>query len=315
MTHDWEFTFDADIICENTDEVVREDWLRLRQQGIGGSDAAATLGLSPFTSPTALYLDKVDPRPDEDKPIYEAGRLAEPVIAQWFAQKSGYEVVRLPIMLRSRQHPFMQVNVDRFIVKPNGGGSGVLECKNVAVSKAHEWKDGPPLHARLQALHGLIVCGDDWRFMVVACCIGGNDYRYFEIERDPELEASLLQAEEAFWTAVKLERMPDPDGSEATRKALRERFEAEEDSVVDVGEDFMELVRRREVSQLAIALEKKRCNEIESQLLVLMGGKEIAKFEGDVTATFKTVRKAEYVVKASEHRQWSFKKPKEKKNG
>jgi len=310
-----ELTFDADIVMDTSlvhkDAIVTEQWREERRKGIGGADAAASMNLSPYATQVSLYLDKVDPRPDEDKPIYEAGRRMEPVIAQWFADHTGYEVIHYPVMLRARRHPFMLVNVDRFVV--NGAGElGVLECKNVDRSMAHEWRDGPPIHARLQALHGLSVCGDAWRKMYVAACIGGNEYRYFEIERDDELLASLITGEEAFWTAVQLERMPDVDGSDVTRKALRDRFEAQEGSTIDVDAEFVDLLRRRAFQKQAMKIEEQRLNEIESRMLVLMGGAEIARFEGDVIARYKTVKKDSYTVKAQEYRQWSIPKTKER---
>ena len=36
----------------------REEWLRLRQHGIGGSDALAVLGLDPWKTRMEVYLDK-----------------------------------------------------------------------------------------------------------------------------------------------------------------------------------------------------------------------------------------------------------------
>ena len=279
-----ELTFDADIVMDTSlvhkDAIVTEQWREERRKGIGGADAAASMNLSPYATQVSLYLDKVDPRPDEDKPIYEAGRRMEPVIAQWFADHTGYEVIHYPVMLRSRRHPFMLVNVDRFVV--NGAGElGVLECKNVDRSMAHEWRDGPPIHARLQALHGLSVCGDAWRKMYVAA-------------------------------AVQLERMPDVDGSDVTRKALRDRFEAQEGSTIDVDAEFVDLLRRRAFQKQAMKIEEQRLNEIESRMLVLMGGAEIARFEGDVIARYKTVKKDSYTVKAQEYRQWSIPKTKER---
>jgi putative phage-type endonuclease len=303
-------SFDADIICEDTTLISREEWLELRRSGLGGSDAPATLGLSPYTSPVALYLDKIDPQPDEDKPIFEAGRRAEPMIAQWFAEKTGFQVIQYPVMLRSRRHSFMLGNVDRFVINEDGEWC-VLEIKNVDRSKASDWAGGPPLYARIQGLHYLAVCGDHFATLWVAACIGGNDYVKFEIKRDDELLADLIAAEEKFWTMVQLQRMPEVDGSDSTRDALRSHFAADEGATVEVGREFMDLLQRRRLQKAAIALETQRLNEIESQMLVLMRGAEIATHEGTVTATYKTVNKQEYVVKAQSYRQWNV--PKEKK--
>ena len=36
----------------------REEWLKARKLGLGGSDMAAVLGLSPWRSPIDVWLDK-----------------------------------------------------------------------------------------------------------------------------------------------------------------------------------------------------------------------------------------------------------------
>ncbi len=41
-----------------TKELPREEWLATRKQGIGGSDAAAAVGLNPYKSQLELWLEK-----------------------------------------------------------------------------------------------------------------------------------------------------------------------------------------------------------------------------------------------------------------
>ena len=75
---------DCDVVFEDVREVPRELWLKARQEGIGGSDAAATMGLSPFKSPFALYVDKVDEVPDEQTERMKRGQQMEDAIARMF---------------------------------------------------------------------------------------------------------------------------------------------------------------------------------------------------------------------------------------
>ena len=42
----------------DTETLSREDWLSYRRKGIGGSDAAAIMGMSPFCTKRDLYYDK-----------------------------------------------------------------------------------------------------------------------------------------------------------------------------------------------------------------------------------------------------------------
>ena len=43
----------------NTTNLTREEWLEQRRRSIGGSDAAAVLGLNRFHSPYALWAEKI----------------------------------------------------------------------------------------------------------------------------------------------------------------------------------------------------------------------------------------------------------------
>lgn len=47
------------LVLVDTAELSEEDWLEYRRQGIGGSDAAAILGVSPFATARDLYYDKL----------------------------------------------------------------------------------------------------------------------------------------------------------------------------------------------------------------------------------------------------------------
>ena len=55
----------------------RKDWLDVRKTGIGGSDVAAVLGISPWKSPLDVFLDKTGksaPEPENDA-MYWGTRL------------------------------------------------------------------------------------------------------------------------------------------------------------------------------------------------------------------------------------------------
>ena len=52
-----DLNYKADVVV-NTDVLTREDWLRYRRTGLGGSDAAAIMGVSPFCTKRDLYYDK-----------------------------------------------------------------------------------------------------------------------------------------------------------------------------------------------------------------------------------------------------------------
>lgn len=48
------------LVLVDTSALTEEQWLDYRRLGIGGSDAAAVLGISPFRTARDLYYDKLN---------------------------------------------------------------------------------------------------------------------------------------------------------------------------------------------------------------------------------------------------------------
>lgn len=49
-------------ILAKTKEMPREEWLKLRRKGIGGSDAGAVCGVAPYANAMSVYRDKTKKR-------------------------------------------------------------------------------------------------------------------------------------------------------------------------------------------------------------------------------------------------------------
>ena len=94
-------------ILVGTEGLPREQWLEYRRKGIGGSDAAAVLGISPFRTGRDLYYDKLNIVTADDAENWvqlEVGTLLEPLVAKIFAHKTGYKIYRRPFMFRHPQY-------------------------------------------------------------------------------------------------------------------------------------------------------------------------------------------------------------------
>jgi len=139
-----------------TKELPREDWLAVRKQGIGSSDAAAAVGLNPYKSQLELWLEKTgrdgnlpktDPH-DEESPAYW-GNLLEPIVAAHYSKRTGHRVRRINAVL---QHPdpdkgWMLANIDREVI--GTGEVQILECKTAGINGARLWKEGVPEYVQL----------------------------------------------------------------------------------------------------------------------------------------------------------------------
>ena len=69
--------------------MTREKWLEERKKGIGGSDAAAILGLNPYKDNIKLWEEKTGRRQAEDiseKEYVKYGTNAEDLLRELFKQ-------------------------------------------------------------------------------------------------------------------------------------------------------------------------------------------------------------------------------------
>ena len=85
----------------------REEWLDYRKKGIGGSDAAAIMGVSPFATKRDLFYDKTGIRPafqdyEDNWVAKEVGHRLEDLVAEIFSQKTGLKIFPVRTMFR---HP------------------------------------------------------------------------------------------------------------------------------------------------------------------------------------------------------------------
>ncbi len=102
----------------STQGMFREQWLAVRRGGIGSSDAAAAVGLSPYKSPLELWLEKTGRKEGPDLSGSEAvfwGTTLEAIVANVYANRTGNKVRRVNAVLQHPDHPFMLANLDRAV--------------------------------------------------------------------------------------------------------------------------------------------------------------------------------------------------------
>ena len=93
------------LVLVDTTNLPHDEWLKYRRKGIGGSDAAAVLGISPFMTARDLYYDKlgISAQSDEENWVAkEIGHLLEPLVASIFERRTGLKVYQRKVMF---QHP------------------------------------------------------------------------------------------------------------------------------------------------------------------------------------------------------------------
>lgn len=193
------------LVLVDTTNLSREAWLAYRRQGIGGSDAAAVLGISPFRTAVDLYYDKLN-RPIEDDGsnwvALEVGTLLEDLVARIFAQKTGLKVYQRKCMFQHPDHPWMLADLDYLVEMPDGS-TAILECKTTNYNARDKWEyDGKPIvpvYYEVQGRHYMAVM--DLNRVYFCCLYGNNEDEVIirHIDRDADYESELIFLEQDFW--------------------------------------------------------------------------------------------------------------------
>ena len=227
----------------STKELSREAWLTVRKQGIGSSDAAASVGLNPYQSQLELWmiktgrdgnLPKIDPN-DESSPMYW-GTILEPIVAVHYTKRTNNKVRRINAVL---QHPdadksWMLANIDYSVV--GSDEVQILECKTAGEFGSRLWRDGVPEYIQCQVQHQMAVTGKAVVDVCVLIC--GQEIRVYRIERDDELIDRLIELERKFWHYVENDIEPPADGSDSAGKALRALYPQDTGATLDLSDDL-----------------------------------------------------------------------------
>ena len=230
------FSYAIEVV--DTSGLSEEDWLGYRRQGIGGSDVAAIMGVSPFATLRDLYNDKCG-NPDviqtEDNWVAkEVGHRLEDLVAKIFAYKTGYKVFAVRKLFRHPFHSFMQANVDFFVELPDGS-IAILECKTTNYNSKEKWNDGAvPVNYEWQCRHYMAVMNLSCAY--IACLYGNNEneFVYRRIDRDEVIEADMIEMEAHFWNEYVLGRIEPPytESGDLVLESIRRHY-GELDPTVD----------------------------------------------------------------------------------
>lgn len=255
----------------------REEWLRLRRLGLGGSDAGAVCGVNPYSSPMSVYHDKTSDAVDEceENEAIRQGHDLEDYVAQRFMEATGLKVRRSNCMYRSVENPFMIADVDRLVIGEDAG----LECKTASAYSVDKWKDGEiPLHYIMQCYHYMAVTGK--KTWYIAAVILGREFLYRKLEWDDALITHLTEAERYFWMEyVEKRTMPAPDGSKACDEILEKYYHtAKKESMVRLTGFDGKLSRREEILVQISQLEQEQ-KQIEQEIKLCMKESEYAECE------------------------------------
>ncbi|MBO5701345.1 MAG: YqaJ viral recombinase family protein [Clostridia bacterium] len=261
----------------------REEWKALRSKYIGGSDAAAVVGLNHFSSPYALWAEKTGKTPPfEGNLTTDVGTYLEDFIAKRFESESGKKVRRANQSFINDRYPWAIANIDRDIVGEDSG----LECKSTSALNTKRFRGGEfPTNYYCQCVHYLAVTEKTRWYLAVL--IGNHDFKIYQLTRserdtcpewcessvyisDEEITA-LMTAEDVFWNDYVIKDVPpSPDGSRSCTDAINTVYSESSDECVSLFAYAADLEQRNQINFQIKDLERIR-DEIDNRIKTFMG--------------------------------------------
>lgn len=300
---------DASIVYE-TKDIPRKEWLEKRKCGIGGSDAASVLGLSPYKSSMSVYMEKIhsferrvgesfhsanglkgehvakncytDKEDVNEEVSYRMGlgNKLENFVASEFTLKTNKKVRNINGILKNDKYPFAIANIDRAVI----GEKAFLECKVTNSYSKKLWQKEVPMHYQIQCYHYMAVTGATHCY--VAALIGNEELVIHKLDRDEEIINQIMDLEKMFWDKCVLGgELPTPDGSDDYSKVLQGLYKDSIDEELILFEKEELLNRYDEVCGLIKELDSEK-KAIEQYLQLQMKEYEIA-YLGDRKISWK----------------------------
>lgn len=221
----------------------RDEWLEWRRQGLGASDVAAVMGLSPWASPWSVWADKLGLAPGVDESyVMRRGRFMEPFLADELHRETGLYVVGEQTRCTHKEYPWARCTVDGFVAEsPVSSIDDVLGGFEGKAVSADVW-DEVPAHYRAQVQWSMWVTGLDHWWVYVDHRRTGSVY---ELERDDAFIAAMVEACRTFWFEhVVTQEPPPPDGSEHTREVMNTLWTPDPDETIEADTEMVDVLLR-----------------------------------------------------------------------
>jgi len=282
-----------DVICKAQD---RELWLKERNKGIGASDIAAVLGISPWSTPLKLWGEKTGMVPADEDNVSEAmewGNRLEPLVADKFEEETEREVYGGGVLIRSKEHPWMMATLDREQESTEHDSVGNLEIKTGSLSFEDKWSEGPPEYYYCQFQQQLAVTGHSWGS--VAVLLGGRKFLWCDVERDEEKIGEIVEAGSKFWDLVTKEIAPMATADD--KETLKLLFPEENDQSIALEFDAIQWDEELEDIKSRLKFLNAKKSTIENQFKQAIGENLFGLLPDGTSYSLKTTSVKESVVK------------------
>lgn len=282
----------------------REAWLAARNSGIGASEAAEALGLEP--SPLDLYRRKLGLGGSKAVSLpMRVGTQMEPLLLQLFTEATGLQIARTQVLGRHDEFPFILATLDA-----QDSCGNPVETKWISHRRARELGDETleqvPDAWNLQVHQQMLVSGTHKAHIGVM--IGGEDFRVFPIARNEDVIDALVSGLREFWRRVE-DRDPPPPMAEDDFQTISRVYakftpaiEADAGIEAKIAYAFMLGKAGKAISDVR--------DKLKAEIADWMKDAKAVQSPGGWRAARNHIKKAAYVVKATEYHEMRFTAPK-----
>ena len=264
--------------------MLSQEMLAARLLCVTGSDAAVICGLSPYKTPYQLWEEKTGRKVQEDisdKNYIKFGNYFEDGVAAWFEADSGKKLkLKASKMLTHSSVDYIAGNVDFEI----DGENAILECKTALSDEG--WGNAeniiPPYYL-MQVAHYCAVGNYDKAYIAVVFA-QKREMRWYEYERNLELEEKLLAREKAFWESVQNDIAPEPINVDDLMQMYKA---ADTTPIVATGEISTKLDLLKDVNNKLKMLELQKETLRKEIALYMQAHDTLVDAKGSVIATWK----------------------------
>jgi putative phage-type endonuclease len=270
---------------------------------LGGSDAAAVIGVSPWATPVDLWMQKTGRKPREAvdpvrQKIFDRGHKLEPFIRDMVIDKlrdRGHQVELLAVNQRyvDPEFDFLSCEVDFELLLD--GEHINCDAKSVSSFARKKWGDEDsedvPIEYAAQFMHGLMVTGR--RRCLVAALRSFDDVDVFWTVRDDETIGAMRPKLVSFWADHVLTGTP-PDAF--TFSDIRTLFPLDNGQAVEASQDIADKVaqladikaRIKEFEEAEEALKFEIADFISPHSRLTYAGRDLLTWKGQLDTRLDT---------------------------
>jgi putative phage-type endonuclease len=278
--------------------LINQDFTHNRTKYLGGSDIGAILGLSSYRTPLDVWLEKTgkDINPIDNLPI-RFGTFNESFVASEYMHATGYTLSEYPKAVTHHNHPYLQGHIDRFVTTEPGSplfqsngkcvASHLLECKTASPFTQSQWgeagSDEVPMSYLAQCHWYLLLT--QLKRCDLAVLFGNSDFRIYQIERDPDLESTLLETAVTFWEKhVQTDIPPDAKTINDYQKLFAKEVPGK---TLEATDQTYLLIEAAKNINAVIDTKEQELEQIKKSIMAQMQEAQELTYHGNILATWK----------------------------